>query len=64
MARRAKKLEPISIRLDEDVRRALEAMAVDEERSMSQIINRAVRDYAVQRGYMDALPAAKPRARS
>lgn len=53
-------MEPISIRLDADVRAALEAMAEAEERSMSQLINMAVKEYATARGYM-APPAGKGR---
>lgn len=39
-----KKLTPMSIRLDPDVRAAAEKRAADEERSISQIINRSLRE--------------------
>jgi hypothetical protein len=49
MTRRKKKLlEPMSIRLDPDVKTALEGYAEDEDRSLSSYVNRVLRDH-VQR---------------
>ena len=42
---RSKKLEPISIRLEADVKSALEALAEADERSLSAYINRALRQH-------------------
>jgi len=42
---RGKKLEPISIRLDPDVKAALEELAKEDERSLSSYINRALRQH-------------------
>jgi predicted transcriptional regulator len=41
--RRTKKLGPVSIRLDPDVRRGIEEMAEADERSLSAYINRVLR---------------------
>jgi predicted transcriptional regulator len=49
MPRKPKKLEPVSVRLDPDVRAALDVWAEAEERSLSQIINRALREYVEER---------------
>jgi len=43
-----KKLEPISIRLDPDVRSGIEALAKADERSLSAYINRALRQHIEQ----------------
>ncbi len=43
--RRPKKLEPMSIRLDPDVKAALEAMAAVQERSVSWVANKALRQW-------------------
>jgi predicted transcriptional regulator len=43
--RRPKKLEPMSIRLDPDVKAALEALATAQERSLSWIANKALRQW-------------------
>ena len=43
--RHRKALEPMSIRLDPDVKAALEALAEAQERSLSWIANRALRLY-------------------
>jgi len=40
-----KKLEPISIRLDPDVKEAIQALAKDDERSLSSYINRVLRQH-------------------
>lgn len=48
--RREKKLQPLSIRLDADVRRAIEKLARKDERSLSAYINRTLRDHAVAKG--------------
>lgn len=40
-----KKLPPTSIRYDPDVKEFLERKAVEEERPVGQIVNRALRDY-------------------
>jgi predicted transcriptional regulator len=46
MTRRKKKLlEPMSIRLDADVKAALEGFAEDEDRSLSSYVNRVLRDH-------------------
>jgi predicted HicB family RNase H-like nuclease len=45
-AKPAKKLEPLSVRLDPDVRKAIEALAKAEERSLSDYINRALRQHS------------------
>jgi predicted transcriptional regulator len=46
MTRRKKKLlEPMSIRLDPDVKTALEGFAEDEDRSLSSYVNRVLRDH-------------------
>ncbi|HXF55295.1 MAG TPA: ribbon-helix-helix protein, CopG family [Hyphomicrobiaceae bacterium] len=42
---RRKKLDPISIRLDPDVKAALEELAKEDERSLSSYINRALRQH-------------------
>jgi predicted transcriptional regulator len=48
MTRRKKKLEPMSIRLDPDVKAALQGFAEEEERSLSFYVNRVLRDYVEQ----------------
>ena len=49
MTRRKKKLlEPMSIRLDPDVKAALEDFAEEEDRSLSSYVNRVLREH-VQR---------------
>lgn len=40
-----KKLGPLAFRPDEDVREALEADAAAEDRSLSKLINRILREY-------------------
>ena len=45
MTRRKKKLEPMSIRLDPDVKAALQGFAEEEERSLSFYVNRVLRDH-------------------
>ena len=49
MTRRKKKLlEPMSIRLDPDVKVALQGFAEEEERSLSFYVNRVLRDHVEQ----------------
>jgi predicted transcriptional regulator len=48
MTRRKKKLEPMSIRLDPDVKTALQGFAEEEERSLSFYVNRVLRDHVEQ----------------
>jgi predicted transcriptional regulator len=48
MTRRKKKLEPMSIRLDPDVKAALQGFAEGEERSLSFYVNRVLRDHVEQ----------------
>ena len=43
--RKKKLLEPMSIRLDPDVKAALEGFAEDEDRSLSSYVNRVLRDH-------------------
>jgi predicted transcriptional regulator len=42
---RRKKMDPISIRLDPDVKATLEELAKEDERSLSAYINRALRQH-------------------
>ena len=48
MTRRKKKLEPMSIRLDPDVKAALQGFAEEEERSLSFYVNRVLRNHVEQ----------------
>jgi predicted transcriptional regulator len=48
MTRRKKKLEPMSIRLDPDVKAALQGFAEEEERSLSFYVNRVLRHHVDQ----------------
>jgi hypothetical protein len=48
MTRRKKKLEPMSIRLDPDVKAALQGFAEEEERSLSFYVNRVLREHVEQ----------------
>jgi hypothetical protein len=43
--RKKKLLEPMSIRLDPDVKAALEGFAEEEDRSLSSYVNRVLRDH-------------------
>ena len=45
-----KKMMPLSVRLDEDVRKALEKIAEADDRSLSYMVNLAAREY-VETGY-------------
>lgn len=47
---KSKKLPPVAVRLDEDVRVALDKMVVEETRSLSFLLNRAARFYIEQHG--------------
>jgi predicted transcriptional regulator len=49
MARKPKKLESVSTRLDPDVREALDRYATEDRRSLSWIINEACREYMERR---------------
>lgn len=42
---RRKKLQPISVRLEEDVREGIKALADADERSLGSYINRALREH-------------------
>ena len=44
-----KKLDPISIRLDPDVKAALEQLAAADDRSLSGFINRVLRQFVDER---------------
>jgi hypothetical protein len=48
--RKKKLLEPMSIRLDPDVKAALEGFAEDEDRSLSSYVNRVLRDHVERVG--------------
>ncbi len=43
--RREKKMPPTTIRLDPDVKAGIEKLAAGEDRSVSNLINRVLRDY-------------------
>lgn len=43
--RTAKKMIPLSVRLDEDVREGLDKLAEEQERSVSYLVNIAVRRF-------------------
>jgi Ribbon-helix-helix protein, copG family len=45
MAKNAKKTEPVTVRLDQDVRERLDTVASELERSLSWTINRALREW-------------------
>jgi predicted transcriptional regulator len=70
MTRRKKKLlEPMSIRLDPDVKAALERFAEEEDRSLSSYVNRILRDHVEraearkqpETGKQEGRPEAKKR---
>jgi hypothetical protein len=44
--------QPVSVRLDPEVRKALEAAAKADDRSLSSLINRILRDYLRKAGYL------------
>jgi hypothetical protein len=46
--RKKKLLEPMSIRLDPDVKAALEGFAEEEDRSLSSYVNRVLRDHVAR----------------
>jgi predicted transcriptional regulator len=57
MTRRKKKLlEPMSIRLDPDVKAALEGFAEEEDRSLSSYVNRVLRDHVERVGAQKHAP--------
>jgi predicted transcriptional regulator len=49
MARKVKKSESVSTRLDPDVREALDRYAAEDRRSLSWMINEACREYVERR---------------
>jgi len=53
-----KKLDPISIRLEPDVKAALKQIAADEDRSLSYLINRVLRQY------VESVRGKKPKAKA
>jgi hypothetical protein len=55
---RSKKLDPISIRLEPDLKAALEGLAKDDDRSLSAYINRALRQH------VENLSRKRPRGKS
>jgi predicted transcriptional regulator len=59
MPRRKKKLEPMSIRLDPDVKAALQGFAEEEERSLSFYVNRVLRNH-VEKVEANKQEAEKP----
>jgi hypothetical protein len=64
MTRRKKKLlEPMSIRLDADVKAALEGFAEDEDRSLSSYVNRVLRDHVERVGSKKQIETPKPDAK-
>ncbi len=46
--RKKKLLEPMSIRLDPDVKASLEGFAEEEDRSLSSYVNRVLRDHVAR----------------
>lgn len=40
-----KKLQPMSIRLEPDIKEALDAKAIEEDRTLVWLINKALREY-------------------
>ncbi|MFZ1105671.1 MAG: hypothetical protein WAN86_22895 [Hyphomicrobiaceae bacterium] len=56
--RKKKLLEPMSIRLDPDVKAALEGFAEEEDRSLSSYVNRVLRDHVERVGTQQ--PDVKP----
>ncbi|HEX5998415.1 MAG TPA: hypothetical protein VFZ16_03295 [Hyphomicrobiaceae bacterium] len=65
--RKKKLLEPMSIRLDPDVKASLEGFAEEEDRSLSSYVNRVLRDHVARieaKRQSEAQKAdAKPEAR-
>jgi predicted transcriptional regulator len=62
----AKKLEPISIRLDAELKAVLEELAGEDDRSLSSYINRALRQHVEALGRklpVDRESAKKPSSR-
>jgi predicted transcriptional regulator len=45
MKQRPKKLDPIAVRLDADVREALDKIAAEQDRSLSYLLNLAARKF-------------------
>jgi hypothetical protein len=60
--RKKKLLEPMSIRLDPDVKAALEGFAEEEDRSLSSYVNRVLRDH-VERVEATKEPEPPPEAK-
>ncbi len=48
--KKTKKLPPVGVRLDEDVRGEIERLAVEQQRSLSFLLNSAARFYLEQIG--------------
>ena len=59
----AKEVLPTSMRLSPEVKAALAQAAADDERSVTQTVERFLREALVARGYLPR-PAAKPQKRS
>lgn len=45
MKARSKRLDPVGVRLDPDVREALDKMAAEQDRSLSYLLNLAARKF-------------------
>jgi predicted transcriptional regulator len=52
--KKTKKLPPVGVRLDEDVRTEVEKLAAEERRSLSFVLNEAARFYLEHRGKLKA----------
>ena len=67
MTRRKKKLlEPMSIRLDPDVKASLQGFAEEEDRSLSSYVNRVLREHVHRleaQQHEPPKPEAKPEAK-
>jgi predicted transcriptional regulator len=65
MTRRKKKLlEPMSIRLDPDVKAALERFAEEEDRSLSSYVNRILRDHVERTESRKPADMSKPEGKT
>jgi hypothetical protein len=62
--RKKKLLEPMSIRLDPDVKAALEGFAEEEDRSLSSYVNRVLRDHVERVGSHKQPEAPKPEGKA
>jgi predicted transcriptional regulator len=61
--RKPKLLSPRSIRLDPDVKEVLDALAEAEDRSLSYVINRVLRDYVERLRQDGKVPTPPPKGR-